>query len=112
MPNRGTTNPNLEKLIIELKKMKKPFYTKVAEELERPMRQRAEVNLWKINKNTSDGETIIVPGKILCEGELDHKVTVSAFGASKNTAKKNLKVITIKELMKKNPEGTGVKILT
>ena len=111
MPNRGTTNPNLEKLIIELKRTKKPFYKKVAEELGKPTRHRAAVNLWKINKYTADGETIVVPGKILCEGELDHKVIVSAYSVSKNVSDKNIKIITIPELMKKNPEGTGVRII-
>lgn len=111
MPNRGTTNPNLEKLIIELRKTKKPFYKRVAEELAKPTRQRAEVNLWKINKYTAEGETIVVPGKVLCEGELGHKVIVSAFRVSGKLNDKNLKVITINELMKKNPDGSGVRIL-
>lgn len=111
MPNRGTTNPLLKKLIIELKKAKKPFYDRVAEELEKPSRQRAEVNLDKINKLTADGDVVIVPGKILGEGTLEHKVTAAAFQFTEGAKDKNMKIIGIAELIKAHPNGSGIKIL-
>ncbi|MBN3037540.1 MAG: 50S ribosomal protein L18e [Candidatus Diapherotrites archaeon] len=51
-------------------------------------RNRAEVNIGKINKNTKQGETIVVPGKVLAEGALDHAVTVAAMSFSKNAVQK------------------------
>ena len=112
MPKRGTTNLNLKELIKELKKTNKPFYKKIAYELEKPSRQRAAVNLEKIEKYTKNGETIVVPGKVLGVGSLSHKITIAALQFSDSVKKeKNAKLITIKELIKMYPEGSGIKII-
>ena len=74
----GTTNQNVKDLINDIKesfsKQKAGFWRRIVKELERPSRNRREVNVYRINNNTKDGETVIVPGKVLGNGELDHKV--------------------------------------
>ena len=109
---RGTTNPLLKELIVALKRKKKAIWKAVAKELEASARRRIAVDLWKIDKKTKVNDTVIVPGKVLGDGELGHKVTVAALGFS-STAKEKLKdnAISIHELIEKNPKGTGVKIL-
>lgn len=100
---KGSTNPELRKLIVELKKTKKPIWKKVASMLEKPRRKRIEVNLWKINKLTKEGDMVIIPGKILGFGELDHKITISSFNASEKAIEKinkNGKYMTIINLTK------------
>jgi len=47
-----------------------------------PTRKRVEVNLYKINKHSKEGESIIVPGKVLSEGKLDHKISIIALDYS------------------------------
>ena len=47
-----------------------------------PKRSRLSVSLYKINKFTKDGETIIVPGKVLHTGVLQHKVRIAAVSCS------------------------------
>lgn len=49
-----------------------------------PARSRKSVNLYKINKHSKEGDNIIVPGKVLSEGVMDHKVNITAmeFSAS------------------------------
>jgi len=83
--------------------------------LERPKRKRIVVNLSKINRYAKDGETVIVPGKVLGAGELTKKVTVAAFSFSSSAIKKikkaNGQAITLQELLKINPRGSNVRII-
>jgi len=109
------TNQNLVQLIRELKKLsnkeKVNIWKRVAKELERPTRKQREVNIWKINKVTKDNDTIIVPGKVLGEGELDHKVSVAAYQFSEGAKAKISNNMLIEELMQKNPKGSKVRII-
>lgn len=88
MKRTGPTNIYLRKLIRELKKLKKPFYRKLAEELGKPRRKRICVNISKINKLTRPGERVVIPGKVLGYGFLDHPVKVFAWRFSKKAIEK------------------------
>ena len=110
-------NPQRIKLAHELRKISKEkrvrIWERAAEELEK--NRGREVNLEKINKYTKENDKALVPGKVLGNGNLDHKVKIAAFEFSA-TAEKKVKdaggeVLTIKELIQKNPKGSGVKIL-
>jgi len=105
-------------MISELKKAavknEANIWRRVAEILEKPSRQRVRVNLSRINRYTKEGDIVIVPGKVLGSGTLDHSVTVAAWNFSENAYKKISKigkVITIKKLLEENPKGSGVKII-
>jgi large subunit ribosomal protein L18e len=111
---RGTTDKHLRELIIALKKTKKASWKRIAERLERPRRNRAEVNIMKINKHTKEGETVVVPGKVLSEGELDHRVTIAALsfsGAALEKLKGQADCLEISELLSKNPDGSKIRIM-
>jgi large subunit ribosomal protein L18e len=77
------TNERLKQMISDLRQKseekKSKLLARVADDLERPTRIRREVNLSRINRFTKEGEIIIVPGKVLGGGEIDHKITISAF---------------------------------
>ena len=109
------TNPLLKKLINRLKaqsnKENAPIWERVAKDLSKPSRIRREVNLIKINDNTKENDIVLVPGKVLGTGELDHKVTVAAWNFSESAKQKINKTLSIEELMKKNPKGSKVKII-
>ncbi len=112
---KGSTNIHLRKLISELNKQKKPIWKRVAKDLEKPRRIRRIVNLSRINRYAKDGETVIVPGKVLGDGVLEKKVEIAAFQFSQS-AKSKIEsvggtVLSIQELLKKNPEAKGVKLL-
>ncbi|MEM0480654.1 MAG: 50S ribosomal protein L18e [Candidatus Aenigmatarchaeota archaeon] len=115
----GPTNPYLRRLIIYLEKASKKNNAKiwkyVAELLSRPTRRRVEVNLYKINRYAKDGDIILVPGKVLSIGEINKKITISAWSFSKKALEKlkekNIEVLSIKELVEKNPKGSNVKII-
>jgi len=114
-----TTNPQLIELIRFLKKQsreqKAPIWKAIAEKLAVSKRRRIAVNISRINRYTEKNETVVVPGKVLGVGELNHPVTVAAFAFSE-TAKQKIKkargkCLTIPELVKKNPKGSNVKII-
>ena len=112
----GPENKYLKDLIIELTKLEKNvmLWKRIAYELEKPTRKRREVNISRINKYTKEGETALVPGKVLSMGELDKKITISGWKFSRSAEEKINKIgnaITINELMKKNPEGKKVRII-
>lgn len=109
------TNENLQKLIVELKSAKSKIFGRIAEDLERPTRIRREVNLARINRYTKEGETIIVPGKVLGGGELDHKVNISAFKFSQSAidkiSKSGSKIIPLQQIAKEPAEGKKIRII-
>ena len=102
----------LKKVAIE---KKRPLWKTIAVELSKPTRNRREVNIYKLDKNSKEGEIIIVPGKVLGTGALSKKITVAALQFSESAKEKILsnkgEVLSIEELMKKNPDAKGVKIM-
>jgi len=118
MKRTGPTNLFLRKLITKLKKVAKeenaPIWRVVAYHLEKPRRKKVIVNLNKLEKLAKEGETIIIPGKLLGGGLLTKKLTVVYFSASKealNKLKKSgSKGITLEEYLKENPKGSNTRI--
>ena len=118
MKRTGTSNPHLRGLIMELKKKASEngvkIWKRIAEDLEKPTRQRRIVNLYNIDKHTKKDETIIVPGKVLGLGELNHKVTVAAWQFSNNAVEKINKIgkaIPISDLLKESSKGKRIRII-
>lgn len=73
------------------------------------------MNISRLNRFTKKGETIVVPGKVLGSGRIDHHLTVAAFAfselAKSKISKAKGKCLGIADLIDKNPKGTNVKIL-
>lgn len=109
-----STNPILLETIELLQEQDAPVWNSVAENLGKVNRDRAEVNLSDIERVAEDGETIVVPGKVLGSGYLNKDVTVAAFKAS-NSAKNQINdegdFMFIQDLVEENPEGTEVKVV-
>jgi large subunit ribosomal protein L18e len=105
-------NPELQKAIAVLKKQKKPLWIRAADLLSRPSKKAVSVNLQKLNKLTKANDFVIVPGKVLGKGELEHKITLGAFKFSESAREKlgKKEALTIPELVEK-AKGT-VKIIT
>ncbi|MCX6694785.1 MAG: 50S ribosomal protein L18e [Candidatus Altiarchaeota archaeon] len=112
-------DPSRVELIKAVEKLAKNensnLWATVAKELSRVRRNRREVNVYKIDKYTASGDTIIVPGKVLGDGFLGHKVAVAAFrftqGAEKKIKDSGGEVMSILDLMKKNPKGSKIKLM-
>ena len=115
----GPSNPILLRLIVELKKKSSEqdvnIWKRVANDLEKPTRQRRVVNLSSLSRYTKENEIIVVPGKVLGAGNLEHKLTISAFqfsdGAKEKIEKVGAKIVPLLELSKSNPSGKGIRIM-
>ncbi|WP_296795116.1 50S ribosomal protein L18e [uncultured Methanobrevibacter sp.] len=113
------TNPNLIELINKLNKQSKSedaaIWKDVASRLSRSNRRTAEVNLSNINRHAEADETILVPGKVLSNGELDKKVNVVALKFSAKAQEKiesaGGECISIDEIIETNPKGSNIRII-
>ncbi|MBY8981538.1 MAG: 50S ribosomal protein L18e [Candidatus Lokiarchaeota archaeon] len=110
----GPTNYYTRKLIRDLWKTKRRIWRKISKKLSSPKTNRIEANLRRINKKTKQNDVIIIPGKVLGFGELNHKLTIACLNSSKSAKEKVIasgsKLISIEELLEINPEGRKVKI--
>ena len=97
------------------KKQGVKLWLELAERLERPRRGRAAVNLSHLNRYSGEGSTIVVPGKVLAAGKLDHAISVAAFKFSGSAKRKIVgaggNALTIQQLFEQNPSGKGVKLM-
>lgn len=111
-----TDNKNLQQLICDLKKKSidedSGIWKRLAVDLEKSTRQRRVVNLSRINLFTKDNDVIVVPGKVLASGIIDHKLTVAAFNFSSQAKEKILEAkgqcLSIDELMDKKLKGVRI----
>jgi len=113
------SNPVLLEQVRALRKASKAsgaaIWTALAERLEATRRNRVAVNLSRVSRVVAQGETAAVPGKVLGSGRIDHAVTVAAFDFSAEARRKieegGGKPMTIMELLRENPKGSGVKLI-
>lgn len=107
------TNLELVKTIIEAKKKKE--WVEIAGILSGPRINKVNVNLDKINSEAKEGETILVPGKVLSQGEINKKIKIIALKFSEKAKEKILKAkgetISISDEIKKNPDKKNVRII-
>lgn len=103
--------------IVETARMAKTHknWHRIAEIISRPRRDSFELNLNQLNDLVKEGETIVVPGKILSAGELNKKIKIVALKFSEKAKEKILKnkceLVYIKDEIKKNPDAKGIRIL-
>ncbi len=119
MQRRVPTNPELSSTIDYLKRAGRqhqtPLWLAVAGYLGKSRRSRTVLNLGQVSRNVKEGETVVVPGKVLSSGEPREKITIAAFKFSPKTLVKVEKAggrcIPISRLVEENPQGTKVRLL-
>ena len=117
-PN-SKTNAQLIEVINQLKAQSREtgsaVWRDVAMRLSKSRKNWAQPNLSRVSRHAPEGATILVPGKLLGSGEISSKHTVAAYSVSSSARAKieaaGGEVVTIHDLMKKNPTGKGVFIL-
>ncbi len=113
------TNLELVKLVENLytisAKEKSPVWRDVAMRLEKPIGNRAVINLARLDRYTKEGDVIVVPGKILGMGRMSKKITVSAYMLSSSAVAKlekaGCKLYDLQSLARDNPKGSGIKLM-
>ncbi|MFW5973760.1 MAG: 50S ribosomal protein L18e [Natrialbaceae archaeon] len=112
------TNPRLNELIAELKSASRErdadVWRDIADRLEKPRANHAEVNLGRIERYAREQETVVVPGKVLGSGRLRKSVTVAAVDFSSSAETKIDQVgetVPIEQLLEQNPEGSNLRVI-
>jgi len=107
------TSSELVKTIFLAKK--NDNWKRVAEILSGPRRNRINPNLNEIEGKANKEGTIVIPGKVLSQGEIKKKIKISALDFSEVALEKLKKVgceiSYIKDEIKKNPNGNKINIL-
>ena len=107
------TNEELVETILAAAKNEKWF--DVARFISGPRKKRVSLNLDEIDQISKDGETVLIPGKVLSQGEVRKKIKIIALGFSENAmeklSKEKKEFATISEEIKKNPDAKGMRII-
>ena len=97
------------------KKDQTPLWKALEKKITNSRSNYSEINISKLDNVTSNDEVIVVPGKVLGTGIINHKLTICSFSISVTAIKKIIsaggKVITVQELVDKYPNGNGVRII-
>ncbi len=105
----------IQKLKVAGKSNEANIWLAVAKMLNRSRSRRVEVNIERLAKCTKDNSKVVVPGKVLAEGNIEHKIEVALFAISETAAKKIIdaggSILTIEEMINKYPDGKEVIII-
>jgi large subunit ribosomal protein L18e len=112
-------NPELRRALVALERSAKahdaPVWRSVADRLARPRHRGVPVNVGQLDRRARPDEFVAVPGKLLAAGELSKPLTVGAFAYSAQAREKihraGGKALTLDQLVRAKPDGTGVRLL-
>lgn len=113
------SNPNLLATIAALKEHSRTagvdIWRDVALRLEKASSRWAEVNVSRVDRHVGEGETALVPGKLLAAGKLSKRVDVAAFRFSEQARQKiqqaGGRCWSLEDLARDNPKGQKVRII-
>ena len=113
--NNPIIKETLEKLEKVYKEKNETFWSSIAEMISRSNSRRPIVNVGKISQLTKENDVVLIPGKILGDGLVDHSVTVGALFMSKSACKKITtaggSMLNLVEFAEKYPDGSGVIVM-
>ena len=108
---KKTKKPLLDVILLA---KKNSAWTELASILSGPSRKLRIFNLLEIEK-AGGKEILVVPGKVLSDGKISKKIKIAALNYSEKAKEKLLKagceVLLLDELINKNKDAKGVKIL-
>ncbi|MGC8555790.1 MAG: 50S ribosomal protein L18e [Conexivisphaera sp.] len=95
---------------------RRPIWSALREAIREASRSRlARVNVGKINRLASDGDVVVVPGKVLGAGLIEKRVVVGALAFSAEARRKiesaGGEALSIPELVEKYSGARGVKLI-
>ncbi len=116
---KKTPSNELKELIKELKtrsiKEGNTLWKRIANDLEKSNKNWRKVNINKINRYANPKEVVVVPGKILGNGDLTKEVIVYAWKFTKQAKEKieknKGKALSLKELLASKHKPSEVKLI-
>ena len=95
--------------------IKNPNWSKLVKVISMSTRKHASVNLNKIDKQATTGDSLIVIGKVLSVGEITKKVRIISFSISEPAKEKLKKTksdwVSVLDEIKANPKAEGLKFI-
>ena len=92
-----------------------PIWRRLSVMIQKPHRARSVVNLNKISQYTKDGDVVVVQGKVLGMGTIQHSITLGSFAISETALTKIVqaggRVASWDSIIRQYPAGTGVVLL-
>ncbi len=112
-------NPELLRVIRALRSAARArhvaLWGSVADGLERARHPSRPVSVGHLDRVAHAEETVVVPGKVLSDGSLSKRLTVAAFAYSAEARAKihaaGGTALSLDELLKSKPDGTGVRLV-
>lgn len=94
---------------------KQKAWQSIAQAVSGSRKKYSSVNLGRINEECESGDTIIIPGKVLGNGDLNKKIKICAIYFSSSAIHKikdsKSEMIKLVDEIKNNPSAKGVKII-
>ncbi len=111
--------PSISKTVGALEKAahgnEAPIWSKIIKMARGSISADRVVNIKKIAEHTNEGDSVIVPGKVLGVGDIPHKITLYSFSISEPAAKIITKaggsVKPVEDAVKNHPTGKGLIML-
>jgi large subunit ribosomal protein L18e len=107
------TNPELVETLILCKKNEK--WMNIGKIISGPRRKRICMNLNEIDKEAKTGEIVLIPGKVLSQGDITKKIKIIAFNFSESAKEKldkdKIEFKTMIEEIKLNPKAEKIRVL-
>jgi large subunit ribosomal protein L18e len=116
---RRITSTELSDIIrflkIKKRENKARIWAVAADQLSRPRRARAVLNLNHVSRSSKSDSLVLVPGKLLGSGAINHRVVVGAFDYSVTAREKIERAggqcMTLKDFVTRYPKGSNVIIM-
>ena len=109
------SDSNLAEAISLALKTKSKTWHSLAAVLSSSTRKFSSVNLDKIEKATKVGDTVIILGKVLSQGDVTKKIKIVALKISEKALEKLKKTksefVSLKQEIQQNKTGAGLKVL-
>ncbi|MGI0090501.1 MAG: 50S ribosomal protein L18e [Nitrososphaerales archaeon] len=97
------------------KKSNQRMWRDLSEAILASRKNRPSVNISEISRNSKEGASVVIAGKVLGAGSINHKVTVAAcsfsHGARSKITASGGKCIDMSEFMDSTPSLKDVKVL-
>ena len=110
---RRKTHPSLVKTLVLTKK--NPAWQRISQIISGSTRKHLSVNLSYLEEHSKEGDTVVVPGKVLGSGMLTKKIRICALSFSTAALEKmkqsKSEALSIHDEVAKNPKAQGVKII-
>ncbi|MHC1592543.1 MAG: 50S ribosomal protein L18e [Methermicoccaceae archaeon] len=112
------SNPRIGSLVDALRAASRsadaPVWLELAKRLSTPTRGYVEVNVSRLNRHTSEGDTVVVPGVVLGAGILGHSVKVGALRFSQSAVEKIEEAegacMSIEQMLESEPDGKKIRV--